>query len=179
MRILAISALALATVATPAFAQEEGSFSGGHIALIAGLDHVSDGVDDENGGVIGIAVGGDFDLGGIVGGVEAEADLPRTKRCIGAACVESGRDLYAGVRLGVPVAPRTMVYVKGGYTNAQIKGTLNGTTVTSDEFDGVRVGAGVQTVVQGNFLIKVEYRYSNYEQDVSRHQGVVGVGFAF
>lgn len=179
MRIFAITALALATVATPAFAQEEHSFTAGHIEVVGGLDSVDDGVSDDNGAVYGVAAGYDFDLGSFVGGIEGEATLSATRACITTACVEAGRDLYAGARIGVKVGGASMLYLKGGYTNAQVNGTVNGTVVTEDRFDGVRVGIGAQTIVGRNLLFKVEYRYSNYEQDVTRSQGVIGVGFAF
>jgi outer membrane immunogenic protein len=179
MRILAITALALATVATPAFAQEEHDFNAGHIKIIGGLDSVDDGVSDDNGGVYGVAAGYDFDLGAFVGGIEGEATLAATKACITTACVEAGRDLYGGVRIGVKVGGASMLYVKGGYTNAQVNGTLSGAVITREEFDGVRVGIGAQTVVGRNLYFNIEYRYSNYEQDVERSQAVIGVGFSF
>ncbi|MCW3845733.1 porin family protein [Sphingomonas sp. LB-2] len=179
MRILALTALALATMATPAFAQEQGDFTGGHVELVGGLDQVSDGDEDESGAIYGVAAGFDFDLGGVIVGAEGEADLTSTKECIGTSCAEGGRDFYAGGRIGMPVGGRTLLYVKGGYTNARIKGTVAGTVVTSDDFDGVRVGVGAQTVVGEHFYAKIEYRYSNYEQGFDRHQGVVGVGYWF
>lgn len=181
MRILLASALALATVATPALAQSEDKpFEGFHVEAVAGWDHVDDGVDKEDGVTGGVAAGYDFQLqnAGIVLGLEGEASLATTKRCVGASCIEAGRDLYAGARIGIPVSDKVMVYAKGGYTNARADYTLSGTTVVTDNLDGVRAGVGVEASL-GKLLLRAEYRYSNYEQDFERHQLVAGVGFRF
>ena len=45
--------------------------------------------------------------------------------------------------------------------------------------DGVRVGAGVEHQLTSRAFVKAEYRYSNYEQGVSRNQVVAGVGLRF
>lgn len=181
MRILAATALILATVATPAFAQSEDKpFEGFHVAAVTGWDHVDDGVDKEDGVTGGVAAGYDFQLkdAGVVLGLEGEATLATTERCVGTSCIKAGRDLYAGARVGIPVSDTVMVYAKGGYTNARANYTLNGTTVTTDDLDGVRAGVGIEGVV-GKLLLRVEYRYSNYEQDFERHQVVAGVGIRF
>jgi outer membrane immunogenic protein len=183
MRILALSALALATLATPAFAQSDdtsadGDFTGVTVVAVGGYDRVDDGVTATNGALYGASVGYDIQAGHIVLGAEAEGTFATTKECIGGACVEAGRDLYAGGRIGLPVGGKTMLYVKGGYTNARLDGTTGGTTVITQELDGVRAGVGAEANV-GRLVIRLEYRYSNYEQDVIRHQGVIGVGFRF
>jgi len=181
MRILAISALALATVATPAFAQEEAkaNFEGAYVGALFGWDHADDGTDSGDGIVGGAVVGYDFQASNIVLGVEAEANYASTKDCVGGSCVEAGRDLYAGGRVGMPVSPSTMVYAKAGYTNAVLKVTANGSTVASQKLDGVRGGVGIETTTDGGLFGRVEYRYSNYELGVSRHQGVVAIGIRF
>lgn len=183
MRILALSALALATLATPALAQSDNasadeSVSGFKILAIGGLDSVDDGTTRDSGAVYGGSLGYDFQTGHLVIGAEVEGTMASTKDCVGTVCVEAGRDLYAGGRIGFPVAHNTLLYVKGGYTNARINGTVNGNTVTSEDLDGVRAGAGLEADV-GRMVVRVEYRYSNYEQDVTRHQGVVGIGIRF
>ena len=85
MRKLLLATL-LAGVATPAFAQEASPFTGFRLEAIGGYDKLKsgdrddDGVDtgedegDESleGAVFGVGAGYDFDLGGVVAGVEAE-----------------------------------------------------------------------------------------------------------
>jgi outer membrane immunogenic protein len=88
--------------------------------------------------------------------------------------VKSGRDLYAGARVGMLVTPSMLLYAKAGYTNAQAKLTSDdGTdqiTLDKTKLDGIRVGGGAEYALGTNSFAKAEYRYSNYEQGVERHQ---------
>ena len=43
----------------------------------------------------------------------------------------------------------------------------------------LRVGAGVEQQLGTNLYAKAEYRYSNYEAGIERHQVLGGVGFRF
>ena len=114
--------------------------------------------------------------------------------------VETGRDLYVGARAGILATPNTLVYVKGGYTNARFNvRASDGTTELRQNFDtdGWRLGAGAEVAVSENMFAKLEYRYSNYSKgeidyegtdipdtdrfdiDLDRHQIVAAVGFRF
>ncbi len=92
--------------------------------------------------------------------------------------VRTDRDLYAGVRIGGEVVPNVLAYAKGGYTNARLEDTLD----NSIKLDGYRLGAGLETTVQG-FIVRAEYRYSRYEQiggvNPERHQGALILGYRF
>ena len=60
-----------------------------------------------------------------------------------------------------------------GYTSARFSATTVGSADTirvRDNFGGFRVGAGGQYEVSPNALVGGEYRYSNYEDGISRHQ---------
>ena len=114
--------------------------------------------------------------------------------------VDAGRDIYVGGRVGFKATPKTLIYAKGGYTNARfnVVGT-DGTTETSRHLDadGWRVGAGVEQKLGPRTFAKVEYRYSNYNKgevdfedpnvpdssrfdiDTDRHQVVASVGVRF
>lgn len=193
MRIVATALLASVAVATPAFAQDApGPFTGAHVEVITGVDRAKVPGDSRTGVAYGIAGGYDIQSGGgALFGIEAEAADSSAKGCETGvlvagdrACVKAKRDLYAGGRAGF-VSGNTLIYGKVGYTNARLGASYeDGTAGTAADFDrsrnldGVRVGGGLETNV-GNFLLKAEYRYSNYEQDVSRHQGIVGVGVRF
>lgn len=194
MRIVAPALLAAVAVATPAFAQDgaPAPFSGPHVEVITGVDRAKVPGDSRTGVVYGIAGGYDFQTsGGAVFGLEAEAADSTAKGCergvvvaTDTACMKAKRDLYAGGRAGF-VTGNTLVYGKVGYTNARLGASYeDGTAATAADFsgannlDGVRVGGGLETNV-GRFLLKAEYRYSNYEQGVTRHQGIVGVGVRF
>lgn len=171
MRMIYAATLLAAVSATPAFAQDAApAFNGPHIEAIGGYDSISGGGDSESGVAFGIAGGYDFRSGGAVFGVEAEA----AESTVEDAGVEAGRDLYIGGRVGGIVGGNGLLYVKAGYTNA--RASVGGTGVN---FDGIRAGAGIEWLVGRNMSVRAEYRYSNYEADLSRNQGVVGLGFRF
>ena len=94
------------------------------------------------------------------------------------AVVSTGRDLYVGARVTAAVNPKLNLYGKVGYTNARIKGEINGFKDAANG-DGVRFGLGAQLGLGGNTYGLVEYRYSNYESDVSRNQVLAGLGLRF
>ena len=125
MRKYLIAALAAGTLATPAFAQDQG-LGGFRIEGVGGYDRPS--VEDENasGVVYGLGVGYDVQSGNAVFGVEAEAtDSTADERVAGFAItgdelrVRAGRDLYVGGRAGAVVGGSTLLYAKAGYTNAR------------------------------------------------------------
>jgi outer membrane immunogenic protein len=179
--------------ATPASAQEAAPFSGVRVEGIVGYDTTD--VEDENssGILYGVGVGYDFQVGGLVAGIEAEASDSTLDECVSDVdlvgdelCVQAGRDLYVGGRVGAAVSRNVLLYGKVGYTNARVALDYeDGTTGTVLDFeegenlDGVRVGAGLEFALGPNSFAKAEYRYSNYEQGFDRHQAVAGFGFRF
>lgn len=172
MRIVHAAALLVAATATPAFAQSApASFNGGHIEAIGGFDSISGGGDSQSGVAYGLAGGYDFRSGGAVFGVELEA----TESTVEDSGVEAGRDLYAGGRIGAVAGDNVLIYAKAGYTNARASASGFGGT----DFDGVRVGAGVEFLIGHNLSLRGEYRYSNYQDGLSRNQGLAGLGFRF
>lgn len=195
MRIVATALLASVALATPALAQDAaapGPFTGAHVEVTTGVDRVRGGGTGETGLTYGISGGYDIQTAsGALFGIEAEAADSTAKDCDNAvlvagdrACFKAKRDLSVGGRAGF-VSGNTLIYGKAGYTNARIGASYeDGTAATAADFnaarnlDGVRVGGGLETNV-GNFLVKAEYRYSNYEDGITRHQGVVGVGVRF
>ncbi|WP_374944198.1 outer membrane protein [Sphingomonas sp.] len=213
--ILIASPIALAA-ATPAFAQDTNPvFTGPRVEATLGYDHVGAGssVDNNNGrddqSIDGLLYGGgvgyDVALGGALVGVEGELTGSTAKSGrrdyttnFGFGRVKQGRDLYIGARAGILANPQTLLYVKGGYTNARLNvlaGSTSQTTDTDFDLDGYRVGAGVERAVGPNSYAKIEYRYSNYSRgqldyanggassrfdvDTDRHQVVASYGFRF
>ncbi|UIJ45289.1 porin family protein [Sphingomonas cannabina] len=198
MRKIALAALLAATVATPAFAQDQAPFSGPRVEGVAGWDHFKgDGGQgaSKDGVVYGGAVGYDFQAGQAVFGAEAEltgssADT-RANDVLAAGDrlrVDTGRDIYVGGRIGYAVSPRALLYAKAGYTNQRIDARYDtATTSVSDHanLDGYRLGAGIEYKITPTAYIKGEYRYSNYSKlddydvDLDRHQLLAGVGVRF
>lgn len=191
MRSVAFIALAgAAGLATPALAQEPAaaSFAGPRVEGIVGWDRSQGYGDHDDGALYGIAGGYDFQSGNLVLGVDAEVNDSTAKDCAGAGsaadprvCAKAGRDLYVGGRVGTVVGGRTLLYAKAGYTNARYKVSYDdGDKITDGRnFDGLRVGAGAEYALSRNSFLKAEYRYSNYEDGLARHQVVGGFGFRF
>jgi outer membrane immunogenic protein len=219
MRIAIAAALAASTmIAAPAFAQDntDPTFTGFRAGVVGGYDIVRPGStedsdidgDDQNvdGFLYGVELGYDIGVGGAVVGVEAELSDSTGKveaqstdpNFFGFGEVGAGRDIYVGLRAGVLASPSTLVYAKGGYTNARLNVLASdGETELRQNFelDGWRIGAGIEQAIGTNSYAKLEYRYSNYSNanfeysngaitedfdiDTDRHQIAVGVGFRF
>lgn len=187
MRQYLLATLIAGTAATPAFAQSGASFTGPRVEAIIGYDRIGSGEQDDDGvdtaddegdetvegAALGIGLGYDFDLGGVVLGIEGEyvestgeQDSDETIDGLNLnSRLEIGRDLYIGARAGFRAAPSTLVYGKIGYTNTSVESQY---ASDSDEFefdtnvDGWRLGAGIEQLFAPNLYGKLEYRYSNY-----------------
>jgi outer membrane immunogenic protein len=179
--LFASAASAAFLAATPALAQDAPAAPAGpRVEALVGYDRVK-ALGDHDGGVLyGIGAGYDFAVGN---GVSIGADIEATDSTqkIGdedTGAVKAGRDLYAGGRLSFAVSPTANLYVKAGYTNARFKAVEDGDTFAAN-FDGFRLGAGGQVAVSGKAYVGGEYRYSNYEAGLSRHQLALTVGTRF
>lgn len=185
--------LASSFAAAPALAQDGAPFTGPRIEGLVGWDRsqVEDG-GREDGVAYGVGVGYDFQMGGAVVGIEGEAAASTTDECVTDAvttgdelCFKAKRDLYAGARIGTVVGSNTLLYAKGGYSNARYGleyddgGSGAGDYDLSRNLDGARIGAGLEHAIGPNSFVKAEYRYSNYEDGFERHQALAGFGFRF
>jgi outer membrane immunogenic protein len=194
--IWAAAMLAASAAATPAWAQDD-AFTGPWVGGTFGYDSFSaggDGDDAEDGIAYGIALGYDVDVGGVVLGVEAELAESSVKASQSSVLedgdemtLSAGRDLYAGVRIGVPVTGNVMIFAKGGYTNQRFKLTyaLDDEVESGHEtLDGWRIGGGAEFDF-GQPFARIEYRYSDYGAfsdagfQTGRHQLVATAGLRF
>lgn len=212
-----LAGVAMASAA-PAFAQDRAPFTGPRVEALVGYDVVRSGAEDDGvntgsnagdesieGLAYGVGVGFDFDLGGVVLGIEGEYAESEGSQEFGETIdgtaflgnIEVGRDLYVGGRIGVAVTPRTLVYAKAGYTNTSVESVFTSSSDSVDfdtTVDGYRLGAGIEQMLGSNLYLKAEYRYSNYnglsfdddlfgdedvDIDLDRHQVMAGVGFRF
>ncbi len=170
-------AMTVACISAPAFAQEVAPFTGAHAGIITGYDAVDTNsvIGTPDGVLYGLNAGYDYRSGNLVVGVEGEAaDSTANRKFVGGK-LSAKRDLYIGGRVGSVIGGGNLLYVKAGYTNARFGATGAG----SANGDGVRVGGGIEHDFSRNLLVKAEYRYSNYEAGVERHQVVAGVGVRF
>lgn len=198
MRITIFLVLAAGATLAGAQSAQAQSFTGPRAEVTAGYDashnddHVVgtpntlDGV--RIGGAIGydVAIGRNFTIGAEAGiGFNVSGKVEET---LGTTNVRltSGRDIDLSLRLGAIVTPSTLLYVKGGYANSEyrLRTTVGGTagptvTHTSDDNDGYRIGAGVEQMINDHVYAKAEYRYTDYGDNLSRHQVLAGVGYRF
>src|SRR6476661_2286179 len=194
MRKFAFAAALLAgTIASPALAQDNPNLGGFHVDGIVGWDRSNIQNEHANGVTYGVGAGYDFRSGNAIFGVEAEATDSTADRSVTGAViagdslrVRAGRDLYVGGRVGFGVGSNSLVYAKAGYTNARFRADYNdGTAATVADFtqrtnlDGIRAGVGAQIGVGSRAYLRTEYRYSNYQDGVDRHQVVGGFGVRF
>ena len=179
--LLASAASAAFLAATPAFAQSAPAAPvGPRVEAVIGYDKVKALGEKDGGALFGVGAGYDFAVAPTVSlGVDAEATESTQKEGDeDIAEVKAGRDLYAGVRASLAVAPNANLYVKGGYTNARFKAT-DGVDTFAENFDGYRLGAGGQMGIGGKAYVGGEYRYSDYEDGLKRHQLALTVGTRF
>ncbi|NIJ21855.1 outer membrane immunogenic protein [Sphingomonas naasensis] len=186
MRTLTLITLAASAAASPAFAQDA-PFNGPRVEIIAGWDHSNLPTADMSDGLTyGGAIGYDVQRGNTVFGVESEitgSTIDRGHQITPDTSIRGaiGRDLYVGGRVGVAVAPNTLIYAKGGYTNVRSYLDYHSPTFNQDGSGiqgGYRVGAGAEVKLTEKTYIRSEYRYSDYGGN-DRHQVVGGVGIRF
>lgn len=185
-KFVALTAVATAALAaTPALAQAP---QGPRVEAIVGYDAPRIKVNDsgingtfkDEGVVYGIGAGYDFALSnGVSLGADIEASDSTVKESNVAGTLKAERDLYAGGRVSFPLgADGSNVYLKGGYTNARFSAE-SGSLSAKQDLDGYRLGGGAQFALAGKAYIGGEYRFSDYENDVRRHQVVATVGTRF
>ncbi|WP_159978540.1 MULTISPECIES: outer membrane protein [unclassified Novosphingobium] len=194
MKKFVTAAAAAALFAVPAAANAQA-----FVQAETGLDVVSADGDSKANIGYGGSVGYDMQLsGGMFVGVQATYSDSETKSCARAdgdkLCLEAGRDVAALVRVGTAVGPQGKLYLMGGYANARAELSFSGNSLdavgdaygldignvkANSDLDGFRLGAGYEHALNEKFFVKAEYRYSNYEMGVSRHNGVIALGAKF
>jgi len=187
-----VAILLAGAVAAPAYAQDGSTFSGPRVEGIVGYDRAHVEGENSDGVLYGARVGYDVRAGRAVLGIDGEITDSTTDECISGftvagdrLCANAGRDLYVGGRVGAVLSRNAMIYGLAGYTNGRITLDYNDGGTGAANFhdgrnlDGVRVGAGIQYAIGRNAFVNAEYRYSNYEDGVSRNQVLGGFGVRF
>lgn len=88
-------------------------------------------------------------------------------------------------RAGYLVTDNTLIYARGGYTNARVRTSIEdagGLRTVSSHRDGWLVGGGVERAITDNVSARVEYRYADLSEGdgrFDRHQALVGVAYRF
>jgi outer membrane immunogenic protein len=88
-------------------------------------------------------------------------------------------------RAGYLVNPQTLLYVRGGYTNARVRTTITnaaGVQTAGDSQDGWLAGGGVERQLTQNVSARIEYRYSKLSEGDGkdyRHRVLAGLSYRF
>jgi outer membrane immunogenic protein len=88
-------------------------------------------------------------------------------------------------RAGYLVTDNTLLYARGGYTNARIKTSIDdaaGFSSATENRDGWLVGGGVEHALSDNVSARLEYRYSDLSEGdgkFDRHQALFGISYRF
>lgn len=88
-------------------------------------------------------------------------------------------------RAGYLATPATLIYVRGGYSNARVRTTITTNAKkasSSDNRDGWMVGGGVERMITDHVSTRVEYRYADLGEGTEkfdRHQVLVGAAYRF
>jgi outer membrane immunogenic protein len=99
--------------------------------------------------------------------------------------IDPERSLDLTARAGYLVNDDTLLYARGGYTNARVKTSIEdsaGIRSASANRDGWLVGGGVEHALSDNVSARVEYRYSDLGEGdggFDRHQALFGLSYRF
>ncbi|MBJ7535123.1 porin family protein [Rhodomicrobium vannielii ATCC 17100] len=120
-------------------------------------------------GVVGtVEVGYDRQFGNVVAGVffnyDFGDDVSSSLRIEDLNVKAKQTDSWtAGGRLGYLVNTSTLAYVLGGYTDATFELSVPGFGSADDNFTGWTVGGGLETRLSGNWYVKGEYRFTEFD----------------
>jgi len=199
MKTRLIIAAALAGWSVQASAQE---FNGPSIGVQAGWNSTDVRLPDGTSGVPGVDQSTDAFVGGaflaydyevvpsVVIGAQAEFNVAASDDFGSAGNTAGIRldprysfDLTA--RAGYLVTPETLIYVRGGYSNARVRTTIlkdaKGTS-SSDNRDGWLIGGGAERMITDHISARLEYRYADLGEGpdkFDRHQVLVGAAYRF
>ena len=192
MRIILATAPLAAATSSPAPTRSRPV----HRALVEGIvgwDRNQSDIGQADGIVYGGAVGYDFNLGGAVAGIEAEATDSSADTCGhdvtvtgDRLCVGAKRDLYVGGRIGAVVGGNNLIYAKAGYTNARFgydydDGGDGTTPITAPVATWTASVSALASSISSAATPTSRRSIAgpNHEQGVEKHQAVAGFGYRF
>jgi outer membrane immunogenic protein len=122
----------------------------------------------------------------VVVGAQAEVNFPIDSRFGNSlSSLRAKRSVDLSLRAGYLVTPATLVYVRGGYSNALVDAAANtsaGYIHGSDDRDGWTLGGGVERKLTDKISARIEYRYADFSEGngrFDRHQILTGIAYRF
>lgn len=109
----------------------------------------------------------------VIAGAYAGIEGATTKECSAVfgndeACLKLGRNFTAGARVGAKVGTLVLLYVKGGYSNGQLRATYENATDPTLDFSthsnrgGYHLGVGSELAIGQHGYVRAEYVRTNY-----------------
>ena len=155
----------------------------------AGLDSLHADGDSQQGVTYGLSLSYDLARSGTLLGVQTDLDATDNRSCESGvlvagdrACIAGKRDTALSLRLGRAIGGTATVLATVGYANARLEARYEGAgirTTDHETLNGIRLGVQLAADIGRRLYAKIEYRYTNYEQGVSRNQGLAGLGLRF
>src|SRR3546814_14537577 len=99
--------------------------------------------------------------------------------------VDPKRSLDLTARAGYLVTDNTLLYARGGYTNARVRTSFDGAAgfrSATENRDGWMVGGGVERAISDKVSARLEYRDAGLcegEGKFARHQALFGIAYRF
>jgi outer membrane immunogenic protein len=118
-----------------------------------------------------VSAGYDHQFGKVVAGVFVDYDFGSNISSdlsilgIGIPLIDFNNSWSVGARLGVLTSQSTLVYGTAGYTRTDVDiigGLIPGLPTS---LEGYFVGAGIETYLHSNWTFKLEYRYTDYDNE--------------
>lgn len=174
MKRFVFCAIATAALTAPAAAQDADRFDGPFVGVQLGWQQDRR---SATAGVVpptttrvtgdGLAYGGqlgyDANIGGAVLGVEGSITGRTGGNGSAALDFETGPTINVTARAGLLVSPKSLLYARGGYSNARF--SITNLVGNSESREGYTLGAGYELLLTDTISARVEYAYSNYGSD--------------
>ena len=171
MNLFVLCAVSTAALTAPAAAQETTIFDGPFVGVQLGWQQDRRSATTSlvpptttrvtgDGLVYGGQLGYDANIGGAVLGVEGSIIGRTGSNGPAALDYETGRTINVTARAGLLVSPESLLYARGGYSNARF--SLANPAGNSESRDGYTLGAGYEQSLTDTMSARIEYAYSNH-----------------
>lgn len=180
--------VATALSSTPVAAAPD--YSGPYVEVRGGYDRFTSEFDDSDGAVFGVGAGYDVAIENFIVGIGAGIDFAsndyvEVKDFRGSHHyefeVEPKRDIEITTRVGMRLWD-ALAYARLGYSNARFGLDHRESAAPfsgSHNFDGLRVGGGLEWQFFEHLHARAEYRFTDYDYNLQRHQVVGTLAYRF